>query len=151
MELYSIDKKNFRKAFFLVEIYGVLAIIISYFIARGGIYSVPLYSTGRQITMPILLLMVLISFIYMQRIRKRLGALDNVEDFEVKVQEYEKIYKARLQLLLLACVISCFLFILTARPFFFYYAILEVLIVLPYYPNAFLFKRELKNDEIILY
>lgn len=151
MDLYSVNTKNFKRTFVLVAIGSVMAILASYFIGKSGLFFAPVIGISRKITFPLLLIMFILAMWYGRSMRKRLNAMWQMEDFELKVQEYEKIYRARLQWNLVGCLILCFLFILTARNFFFYFSIFQFLLILPFFPNATLFKRELKNDEIILY
>ena len=151
MDLYSVNTKYFKRTFVLVAIGSVLAILASYFIGKSGLFFAPVIGISRKITFPLLLIMFILAMWYGRSLRKRLNAMWAIEDFDLKVQEYEKIYRARLQWNLIACLILCLLFILTARIFFFYFSILQFLLILPFFPNAALFKRELKNDEIILY
>jgi hypothetical protein len=151
MDLYSVNAKPFKRTFILYELYGVLAIIVSYFLGRSGLFFVPALSWGRQVALPTLLLMFIASTWFTRKLRKRLEAMRLVEDFELKMQEYEKVYRLRLQWSLLSCLILCVLFVMTERYFFLYFSIFQVLFVLPLYPNTTLFRRELKNDEVILY
>lgn len=151
MDLYSVNSRNFKRTFYLIEIYSAAAVIASFFLAESGLFFVPAFSISRQITFPVLLVMFVVAHFYGRSLRKRIRAMGQIESFEVKVEEYEKVYRFRMQWNLVSCLILCLLFILTARYFFFYFAIFHVLFVIPLYPNAGLFKRELRNEEIILY
>lgn len=151
MQFYSVNTRNFKRAFVLVAIGSVMAILASYFIGKSGLFFTPVIGFSRKITFPLLLLAFIAAAWYGRSIRKQLHAMWQLNDFELKVQEYEKIYRSRLQWNLVGCLILCILFILTGRNFFFYFSIFQFLLVLPFFPSAALFKRELKNDEIILY
>lgn len=151
MDLYSINTKNFKRTFILVQVASALAIIASYFTVKSGVFVVPAIGISRTITLPLLLLMFILAMWSGRKLRKRIAAMSLIEDFELKVQEYEKVYRSRLQWNLISCLILCFLFVLTTRNFFFYFSILQALLILPFYPSATLFKRELRNNEIILY
>lgn len=135
----------------MYELYGVLGIIVSYFLASRGLFFISVVGWGKQVTLPLLLVMFISAMWFTRKLRKRINAMHEIEDFEQKVQEYEKIYRARLQWNLLSCLILCLLFVLTGRFFFFYFSIFQVLFVIPLYPSAILFRRELKNEEVILY
>ena len=151
MDLYSVNTKNFKRAFVLVAIGSVMAILASYFMGRSGLFFAPVIGISRKITFPVLLVMFIAAMWYGRLLRKRIVAMGQIEDFDLKVQEYEKVYRARLQWNLISCLILCLLFILSGRNFFFYFSILQFLLILPFFPSATLFKKELKNDEIILY
>lgn len=151
MDLYSVNTKNFKRAFVLVAIGSVMAILASFFIGKSGIFFAPVMGFSRKITFPVLLLMFIAAMWYGRVLRKRITAMGDIQDFELKVQEYQSIYRSRLQWNLISCLILCILFVLTGRNFFFYFSIFQFLLILPFFPNAALFKRELKNDDIILY
>ena len=151
MDLYSVNAKPFRRSFILMELYSAIAIITSFLLARAGIFFIPMLGFSRKITFPLLLLMFLVSVWYGRSLRKRIGAVGSIQDFEARVQEYEKAYRFRLQWNLISCLILCVMFVLTERYFFFYFAIFHIVLGIPLYPNATLFKRELKNEEVILY
>jgi len=135
----------------LVQIASALAVIASYFIADGRLFFVPAIGFSRQITFPVLLIMFIVTLVQGQFIRKRINTIGSIEDFETRVVEYEKVYRHRLQWNLITCLILCVLFVLSGRYFFFYFSIFQIVLVMPFYPNTLLFRRELKNEEIILY
>ena len=151
MDLYSVNTKNFKRAFVLVAVGSIMAILASYFIGKSGLFLAPVIGFSRKITFPLLLVAFIAAVWYGRSIRKQLNAMWQIGEFELRVQEYERIYRARLQWNLIGCLILCILFILTARNFFFYFSIFQLLLILPFFPSAALFRRELKNDEIILY
>ena len=151
MDLYSIDTKPFKKIFTLIQLFSVAAILASFFLARTGWFFVPAFAFSRQITLPLLLIMFIATFLHGRALRKRIAAIGEIENFETKVEEYERYYRYRLQWNLIACLILCILFVLTGRYFFFYFSIFQVVLVIPFYPSQLLFRRELKNEEIILY
>lgn len=151
MDLYSVNIKPFKRAFAVTQLLSVAAVIASFFLAGSGTFFVPAFAFGRQITLPVLLIMFVVSLLHGRSLRKRINALGEIADFETKVQEYEKVYRYRLQWNLITTLILCILFVLTGRYFFFYFAILQVVLYLPFYPNLLLFRRELRNEEIILY
>jgi hypothetical protein len=127
------------------------AVSASYFITRSELFFVSALAFSKQITFPVLLIMFIGTFLHGRSLRKRINAIGDIPEFETKVQVYEKVYSSRLQWNLISCLILCLLFVLSGRYFFFYFSIFQVVIVIPLYPNLLLFRRELKNEEIILY
>lgn len=151
MDLYSVNTKPFKRAFLTIQLLSAAAVIASYFLGTSGLFFVPAIGFSRQITFPILMIMFLVTLWHSRNLRKRVEALGSIEDFETRVQQYEKVYRYRLQWNLVTCLILCLLFALSARYFFFYFSIFQVVLYLPFYPNTILFRRELRNEEIILF
>ncbi len=151
MSLYTIDARKYKALFFQVLLSNIVATTGTYILLKNDIYILAGFDPGKKLTLPILLGMVLLTILLAQHQRKQLKKIDEIDSFEDKVTAYEKIYRSRVLLSLFACFVSCFLALLTGRFNFFYYAIFDIVASLPSYPNLFLFKRELKNNEIIFY
>ena len=149
MELYSIPTKSYKNIFFSVLSANIAAIIISYLLVTQVLTVIPL-RVERSVTTPILLIMVAVAFIHSGQLRKKLNKLHEIEDFEEKLKAYEKIYKFRMMWHLGSVLVTCLIFVLTSRYYFFYWVIFDLLVSLPGYPSRELFKRELKNEEVIL-
>ena len=84
MDLYSVNARPFKRAFIFFELYGALAVIASYFLGRSGLFFVPALSWGRQVALPTLLAIFIVSTLFTRKLRKRLEALHQIEDFELK-------------------------------------------------------------------
>jgi hypothetical protein len=151
MELLSLNIKNFKNIFFQAIIIDLVAIITSYFVVSNGFSIIPLSRFSRTFTLPVLLVLIILGVFHTQRQKKQLDQLGNIADFDEKVAGYEKIYKGRLHWFLFSCLVCCLVHVLTARMSFLYYAIIDMALSLPYYPNKILFQKDLKSDEIILY
>ena len=150
-ELYSVNTKPFKRTYLVIQLLSAAAIIGSYFLGSSGLFFVPAIGFSRLITFPALLLMFIVTLVHNRTLRKRIDALGSIEDFEIRVQVYERVYRHRMQWNMITCLIICLLFILSGRYFFLYFSIFQVVLYLPFYPNPLLFRRELKNEEIILY
>ncbi len=109
------------------------------------------FDPGAKLTLPILSVMVVLSVWHSKYQRKQLLALIIIDEFDARVQEYEKLYTFRMLWYLFSCLVSCFLAVLTGRTLFTYYAAFDILVSISYYPKLALFKRELQNDEIMFY
>src|SRR5215213_2441930 len=96
MDLYSVNTKPFKRAFILIELYSVVAVIASFIMADAGIFFVPMFGLSRKITFPLLLLLFFVSVWHGRNLRKRIASVSSIEDFEERVQEYEKAYRYRL-------------------------------------------------------
>lgn len=151
MDLYTINIKKYKVSFFQTQVINVIAVIGSYLLVQNDLYILSGLVTGQNLTNPILIAMVLLAVVHSQYQKNRLKKLHAISDFDARVEEYETFYKIRMLWYLFSCIISCFLAVLTNRNVFLFFACFDILISLPFYPGLRLFKRELKNDEIMLY
>ncbi|NII25206.1 hypothetical protein HB364_08950 [Pseudoflavitalea sp. X16] len=151
MSLYTIDVKKYKAYFFQTLITNIVITTGTYILLKNGIYILSGFDPGKKLTSPILFAMIILAVVHGQHQKKQVKKLEGISNFEDRVTAYEKIYKSRLLWFFFACFISCFLAILTGRYLFFYYAIFDIVFSLLCYPNLLLFKRELKNEEIIFY
>ena len=152
MEIYhSIEVKEFKNIFFTSLAVMILFIIGSYLWVNSGFVALSFFDPLRGFSSTILIGMMVLTIIYSSYRRKRLNAINAIDDFSVKVKEYVKVYRLHNAWYVLSCFISCFLFVLTSRNFFFYFACIQMLIMLPVYPSRALFKRELKEEDVVVY
>ena len=151
MEIYSVEVKEFKSIFYTSL--GVMAFFIlgSYLWVFNGFIRLSIFGPLRSFSSPILIGMMVVAIFYSSYRRKRMNAINAEDDFSIKVKEYVKIYKLHSAWFVLSCFISCLLFVVTARNFFFYFSCVQLLITLATYPSRALFKRELKNEEVVVY
>lgn len=150
MDLYSVSISRFKNLFFQSAFLMVMAIVACYILINNGYIILSNFDPGRKYTLPILFGMVLLSVFYSYYRKNSLERIFRYAGFDEQVMAYEKVYKSTLGWYLFSCLISCFLSVLTARNAFLYYALFDLLVTLPYYPNKIIFRKELRNDEIIL-
>ncbi len=148
MEFTSIDLRKFKKIFFLVLIVNFIAVVISYIVVSGRFLILPGMGLSKAYTSPLLLIMAGLAIFHIQYQKKQLSRLENVTAFDEKLAQYEKIYRHRMTWYLFSCLLSCILYVFTARNLFLYFAIFDLITALPYYPNKILFQKELKYEEI---
>lgn len=151
MDLYTIDARKYKAIFFQTLASKALFIIGTFVLLKAGIYILDGFDPGKKLTMPILIAMIVLSIVHQQYQARRLVKLQAISEFDLREQEYEKFYKFRLVWYFFSCLISCVLAVLTGRFLFLYFAIFDLVISLPFYPSLFLFKKELKNEEVLLH
>jgi hypothetical protein len=151
MEIYSIEVREFKGIFYTSLSMMALFIVGSFLWVSSGFVTFSIFSLLRILSSWILIGMMLLTIVYGSYRRKRMNAINTEDDFSVKVKEYVKIYKLHNAWFVLSCFVSCFLFVVTSRNFFFYFACVQLLITLAAYPSRALFKRELKNEEVVVY
>lgn len=150
MELYSLNLKNYKKAYITSVTINALALIISFALVKTGHYFLPPFYATQNISRPILLLLIAGSVLSGWNYRKKIKQLDDIENFEDKIAKHEKIYKVRILWLVVNCCGSCFLYALTTHTVFFYLAIYDFVTYLLFaFPNKTVIQKELKNEEII--
>ncbi len=150
MDLYTIDVRKYKNIFLQTLIPKVIVVLATYLLVKNGFYLLAGFDPGKKLTLPILIILTILAATHSQYQKKKLAKLQEITDFDQRVEEYEKFYKFRLLWFLFSCLVSCALSLLTARYFFLYFAVFDILIALPFFPRLKLFKMELKNEEIIL-
>lgn len=150
LNFYSIDGKRFHSIFFSIQIVNVFAIFATFLIINNGVRLFPALIIGKGFVGIALSVMVGLALIHTLYGKRKLRKIDEIEEFEKKVDEYENLYKYRMFWFLFSCLIACILGILSGRVIFFYFGIVDVIIAMPYYPTLLLFRKELKNEDIVL-
>jgi hypothetical protein len=150
LNFYTISVNRFRSVFFSIQIANIIFSIITFLIIRNGGLLFPGVIIGQNFVRITLYSMVLLAFVFTMYQKNKLSKIVGIEEFDSKVNEYLKFYKYRMFWYLFSCVAACILGVLSGRMIFFYFAIIDVVIALPYYPTSFMFRKELKNDEIVI-
>jgi magnesium-transporting ATPase (P-type) len=151
MELHLIPLKKFRNIFLQVLIINIILIVLTFILFRNNIPLIPGYQAGKNLTNPLLIFIVLLAVIHTLQQRKHLTAISLIADFDTRLAQYEKFYRKRMLWYVLSVITSCLLCLLSQRDIFLYYSGADILLSLPFYPSAFLLKRELRTNDIILY
>ena len=147
MENLSLNLRSFKRIFFLCLIINLLLIAGSYlaFISKlPFLQHLQIIKSSYTYFSTVLVL----TFVHIVWQKRQLEAIDKAGDFEEKATRYSTLYRNRLYWLLLWCLVSCALFLLSFINTYFYFALFVLLFFLPYYPYKFQIQKELKNDEI---
>ena len=151
MELKAMDIAPYKKAYTGVLIICILSVAVSFFIVRQGyaiLANVPGTKTLKDIIMYSMIGAAAIFSFYQQKQKQRLLSFT---DFDEKLAFYQKIFHSRLWWYALSCIVSAFLLFLTARKFFLYLAIFDLVVMLLAFPNKTLFKKELNEEDLIIH
>jgi hypothetical protein len=151
MDLYTINVKRYKAIYHQALIGNILQVGALFILLRGGFRLIDDLKSIKVITIPLFGVILAMVVFHTYYVRNRLNKLGDIPDFDERVNEHMKIYKVRLLWHFLSCLLSCFLGVLTGRELFFYFSLIDTLGMLPLYPNLAIFKRELKNDDIIFY
>ena len=151
MELYTIEVREFKNIFFASLTMMIVFIVASWLWVFSDFVRLQPFDLLRRFSSPILIGMMVLAIFYSSHRRKKLKEINTLDDFPSRVKAYQKVYRLHNGWFVLSCFISCVLFVATVRNFFFYFALLELLITLTAYPSVALFRRDLKNKEFVLY
>jgi len=151
MEFYSVDAKPFKRIYFQSIAYNVVGILAAFTLVRNGFFILPRTFTSEGIVWGLIGLFIVLNMQHTRRVKSKMAEMSILEDFESKVQAYEKIFRFRTMWFLFACLLSCMLFVITSRTTFLYWSIIDLIFLLPLYPGLTFLKKELGNDDIILY
>jgi hypothetical protein len=80
--------------------------------------------------------------------QKQRREMVKIMDFQSRVSAYKRIYLSRLYWHMLSGAISSIIYLTTSRRLFLIFAVLDLITMMLVYPNKFVFKRELMDDEI---
>jgi hypothetical protein len=147
MQFSSLNLRSFKRIFILCLIVNLLVIAGSYL---AFIYRLPFLQHLQIIKSSSAYFSIVmgLTFIHILWQKRQLEAIDKASNFEEKVVRYSALYRNRLYWLLLWCMVSCVLFLLSYINTFFYFALIVMLFFLPYYPYKFQIQKELKDDDI---
>lgn len=148
MDFNTVEIRNYKRAWRITLISNCLAVVISWLLVMRGYIVLAMVDLGAHFTDVIIGLFIVSSFVQASYSKKQHKRLDSYETFDEKLSEYEKIYKTRLRWHVIACLVICFLYLLTGRTWFLYWSLIELFITMISFPNKMVFRKLLKNDEI---
>lgn len=149
MDKLTIDLSAFRKKFILFFLLVCLIVITSYLLVLNEytILENPEDATElRNIFIIVLIGLTLVSSWWKRNQKKKLGS---TRTFSGKHSYYKIIYLSRLWWNLFSASAASFLFVLTGRSIFLYFAIFEVLVTVLSYPFELVIKKDLGREDIV--
>lgn len=149
MDKLTIDLSAFRKKFILFFLLVCLIVITSYLLVLNEytILENPEDATElRNIFIIVLIGLTLVSSWWKRNQKKKLGS---TRTFSGKLSYYKIIYLSRLWWNLFSASAASFLFVLTGRSIFLYFAIFEVLVTVLSYPFELVIKKDLGREDIV--
>lgn len=149
MNIYTVSSNPYRKIFYSVIIINGLLIAGSYLAIHYGFNGLAAI-LGTSFAMPLLGAMIVLAVVHTFYQRRQLSRLNRIEDFEEKLSRYESFYQLRMLWYLFSCVVSVILYLIFERKLFLLFASIDLVTALPFFPAAALFRKELRNEEIII-
>lgn len=151
INLFYIKKQKYKSIylqFILVMIFSVLITLTLYVLNYFFVYR---FYIGKELNYILWGTFIAFGFWQSNFQKKKLQKLQEIEDFEKRVEEHWQLYKFRLLFNFIICIITCLIFLLTGDRGFLVYALLITLFSIILYPNLIFFKKELNNNEITFY
>ena len=147
MQFSSLNLGSFKRLFFLCLVLNLLIIAGTYL---AFISKLPFLQHLQIIKSSASYFSIVmgLTFVHIFWQKRQLEAIDKADGFEEKAARYSALYRNRLYWLLLWCLVSCVLFLLSFINTYFYFSLIVLLFFLPYYPYKFQIQKELKNDDI---
>ena len=145
----TIEMKLYRKLYLGYFLLTCSNIGISYLMQQNGVYIG--WNNSSSVTTKNILLygMIGVAIIYSLYLQNQKTKLRSIKDFDVKKEFHEKYFKIRMTWYVISCFVSCVLFLLVGNWLFFYFGLFELFLLLIVFPNKFLFKKELEDDDIV--
>ena len=149
MDKLTINLSAFRKKFILFFLLVCLVVIGGYLLVLNGytILKSPEDTTElRNIFIIALIGLALVASWWKRNQKKKLVS---TRTFSGKLSYYKRIYLSRLWWNLFSASAASFLFVLTGRFIFLYFALFEVLITALSYPFELVIKSDLGREDIV--
>ena len=144
----TVYLKNYRPYYFKLLFAACALTLGSYLLVSAGIYlqlpveKVKLYKNIFIFTM------IAASFMYSYYLSKQRQKLQTIEDFDEKIATHVTVYRKRILLGFINCFLACILFVFIGYKTLFYFALIDIFIMLTQFPNKTVFNKELNDDEI---
>ena len=149
-KLITINLKDFKNHFYQVLIPLLSVIAISYIVVRFTSVNLSVLFIQRY-AFPIMALLAIMAFVHSSIQKKRLKALEAIEDFDQKAETYKKVYRLRLNWYMISGFTCCFVYLFSARNLFLYFALFDALLLFQNSPNKRIFQRDLQVEDVIFY
>ncbi|RYY58069.1 MAG: hypothetical protein EOO09_00425 [Chitinophagaceae bacterium] len=144
-----VDAKPFRSAFISSVVMNVVLALGAFLIIRGIVPITPPFIISNSISQVAMYVVIIGSFLYINSIKSKTHDIAKITDFNEKMRRYERLSKQRYFAYLYSAFVSAILMLVSFRMVFFYFTLVDILLVIPFYPSLRLFRTELKDEEIV--
>lgn len=144
----TVSLKMYKTYFLTLLFSACAATLLSYiFVAAGLFIQLPL-DEGRLYKNISLVAIITASFAYSYYLKKQREKLNTIEDYDLKIGIHLILYRKRILWGFLNCLLACILFAVIGYKIFFYFSLIDIVMLLPQFPNKAVFSKELNDDEI---
>ncbi len=148
MEIKKVDLYDYKKKFKFFFSITASIVVASYIIVLTGNRIWENWEATDNLKNLLLFLLIMLAVIFNYLLQKQKKKLVLLEDFEEKLFFYKKLYLFRLSWYLFSASSSAFLYILTGRSLFFFFAVFDLAMTFIIYPNKRIFNAELGEYDI---
>lgn len=148
MDIKTVDLSDYKRNFKLFFSITASIVVASYIIVVAGYRIIANPTEADKLKNLFLFLLILLAVVFNYFLQNQKKKLVFIGDFEKKLFSYKKLYLFRLWWYLFSASSSAFLYILTGRSLFFFFALFDVAMTFIIYPNKRIFNAELGEDDI---
>ena len=151
MELKAVEIAPYQKTYGWALFLCCLATAGSFFlVTQGYVLSISeeIIKATRYIFLAVTVWAAFIYSPYHKRQNKKMATLS---DLDAKLIIYQKIYRSRMWFFMTWCLVCAFSYYLTGRNLYFYFGLFDLLLMLITFPNKFLMKKELNEEDLIIH
>ena len=148
MNVFAIDIKPFKSEYLSYLFFLAMVIAGSYYFAGYGVRVIDNPEMETIIKSVFIFGSIAASVLVNKAQRIKLKTIVALQTFDEQVVHYIKLCRQRILWNFCIGILACILFVLTAQNIFFYFSLFDLFFLLLMFPNEFIFRKELKNDEI---
>jgi hypothetical protein len=149
LDLPVFERRNVKRIFYYFLAFNFAVSILTILLVALTSDNIPGNVFVSNNYMPIMVCLVLFSYIFTSKSKKDLKTILNTPDFNNQVVKYESYYRKKIFLSGASLVITAFLFIMTTKNIFFYILIFQLLLSFVFFPTKKLISKALNNNENI--
>ena len=150
MELYPVPIKKYKTLFIVILIANIALITVPFVLVKLGYVFFPGYKDSKVVSYSLMGFLIAASLLQVNYQRKKLIRIAWMPSFTERLQHYDKLFAIRMYWHLLSCMVTAIIVIVTLDTYFFYYGIFDVVFAFMYYPRLALFRRELREENIVI-
>jgi len=148
--LYTINIKKYKSLFIAILIINIALITVPFLLVKQGYVFFLGYKGSNVVTYSLLGVLVVTSIMQAQYQRKKLMQIAMMLTFEERLKHYDKLFTLRTYWYLASCIVTAIIILVTQDTYFFYYGFFDIAVAFLHYPRLALFKRELREENIVL-
>lgn len=149
LKSFCVPQKPLKSLFISVQATNAFLSLATLLLLRGYIILPISVTLPDKVPGVILGIMVGLALLSGANQKRKLAKIVGMSDFDSKVVAYQSFYRNRMLWFLFSCLVASVIGVLSGRMIFFYFALADIALALPYYPSLLLIRREMKNDDII--
>ena len=151
MELKAVQIAPYRKTYSWAVLVCFLAMAGSFFLVKQGyaLFSVEaVITTTRYIFLVITLGAAFLYSPYQKRQKQKLAVLSDLDE---KLAVYQTIFRSRMWFFTAWCLVCALSYYLTGRNMYFYFGLIDLLLMITTFPSKLILRKELNEEDLIIH